>query len=442
MVSYALCQSRTEPRCGPPVYCARTDWNLEPYPDTPPLLGSAGTSITDPNFGSRIFRVSDPASDLAGRRRSFMTTASAEQNTWNADSTEFYVHVREGQRIVYDFDPAKMRLGRAKLVKAPWQADPDFSYVRPNTLYGIRYLDPAFQEYNVKTDEITRLHKVSDCFLLQKGESANASLTVSADDQRFSTILGPQQDRNYVIYIFDRQLGCRWYNTQTGEIGGKWGPTGLISAPDRFSIHSSKMSKSGKFVWIDRGESTVGRSWLVWEVDTTKVTSCQSYCGGHLAMGYSHILGPLGDYHPLNFIIRPLNEVTKTITTTKPPALPSERYWYALHISWNHINTEDSNPACLSTYSAYNPKSQGKALDTMAAGENEILCIEVDGKDHKVWRFAHTYSTAQGGFWSTPRGNLSQDGRFYLFTSDWENSLGIEPETRSFRTDVFLVELR
>jgi hypothetical protein len=371
-----------------------------------------------------------------------MTTASAEQNTWNADNTKFYVHISEGQRIVYDFDPSKMRLGKGMLVQAPWQADPDFSYIRPNALYGIRYLDPAFQEYDVKTREITRLHKVSDCFPLPKTDSANGSLTVSADDQRFSTILGPGQDQNYLIYIFDRKLGCRWYNTQTGQIGGKWGPTGTISAPDRFSIHSSKMSKSGKFVWIDRGQSTVGQSWLVWDVDTTRVSSCPTYCGGHLAMGYGHILGPLGDYHPLDFILRPLNDLTKTVTTTKPPSLPSERYWYSLHVSWNHINPEDSNPACLSTYSPYNPKATGKALDTIGPGENEILCIEVDGKNSKVWRFAHTYSTAQSGFWSTPRGNLSQDGRFYLFTSDWENSLGIEPDTRALRTDVFLVELR
>ena len=63
----------------------------------------------------------------------------------------------------------------------------------------------------------------------------------------------------------------------------------------------------------------------------------------------------------------------------------------------------------------------------------------MDGKDSKVWRFAHTYSTAKNGFWSTPRGHVSQDGRFFMFTSDWEDQLGKAPS--KYRTDVFVVEL-
>jgi hypothetical protein len=33
---------------------------------------------------------------------------------------------------------------------------------------------------------------------------------------------------------------------------------------------------------------------------------------------------------------------------------------------------------------------------------------------HLSWRFAHTYSTPRNGFWSTSRGNVSQDGRFFV----------------------------
>ena len=74
--------------------------------------------------------------------------------------------------------------------------------------------------------------------------------------------------------------------------------------------------------------------------------------------------------------------------------------------------------------------------------ENEIDCVETDRKASKVWRFAHTYSTAQNGFWSSPRGNVSQDGRFFMFTSDWEDQLGQAPNNHGYRTDVFIVELR
>jgi hypothetical protein len=78
-------------------------------------------------------------------------------------------------------------------------------------------------------------------------------LSVSADDRRLMTVLGPQQDHNYMVYIYDRDKGCRWYNTQTGEVGGKWGPRGMIPAPYRFGVHDARISKSGEFVEISGG---------------------------------------------------------------------------------------------------------------------------------------------------------------------------------------------
>jgi hypothetical protein len=81
-------------------------------------------------------------------------------------------------------------------------------------------------------------------------------------------------------------------------------------------------------------------------------------------------------------------------------------------------------------------------LDAVDAWENEVLCVSTDEKNPKIWRFAHTYSTGKGGFWSTPRGNVSQDGRFFMFTSDWENQLEGDKATNDHRVDVFVVELR
>jgi hypothetical protein len=52
---------------------------------------------------------------------------------------------------------------------------------------------------------------------------------------------------------------------------------------------------------------------------------------------------------------------------------------------------------------------------------------ETDGQASKVWRFVHTFSRARNGCWSTPQGNVSQDGRFFMFTSDWEDQLGKAP---------------
>ena len=68
-----------------------------------------------------------------------------------------------------------------------------------------------------------------------------------------------------------------------------------------------------------------------------------------------------------------------------------------------------------------------------------------------MWRFAHHRSNVgrddgQAGtyFWYQPHANISPNGRWALFTSNWEKTLGIasisEPEG-IYRTDVFIVRL-
>lgn len=428
--------------CGPPIYCARTDRRVEPYPKTPPTLGPAGSIIADPSFHSRILRVTDPKSDPDGLGRSMMSPASAETNAWNSDGTRFYVLTAGGQYVLYDFDPVKMKAHPRELLPFP---EGDFSHTRPNILYAASSNNPAFQQYDVSNGQITKLQKVSDCVKLRASDLA-FSVSVSADDERMATMLGPEQDRNFMVYVYDRKLGCRWYNTQTGEIGGQWGPKGTISAADRYLIHNTNISPSGKYIWVERGSSSVGNWWLIWEVETMKVTACPSWCSGHHVVGYSHVVGPSGERHPLDLLSRPLNNLNATNSLVADLAAGDSQHWYDQHLSWNNADPNDDNPFCLSTYNGGNPNIPGAPLDAAGPWENEILCVEPHARDStgsRVWRFAHTFSTAKNGFWSTPRGNVSQDGRFFMFTSDWEDQLGREPSNKQqYRTDVFIVELR
>ena len=69
-----------------------------------------------------------------------------------------------------------------------------------------------------------------------------------------------------------------------------------------------------------------------------------------------------------------------------------------------------------------------------------------------VWRFAHHRSDMRNdqdatrmSFWYEPRPNVSHDGRWVLFTSNWEKTLGTDPTadpTSGARHDVFVVELK
>lgn len=421
-------------------YHARTDTRVESYPNSAPQMGPAGSVITDPSFGSRILRVTDEKADPTGKGRWLATPSSAEQNPWNANSTIFYVNTAGGQYLVYDFEPGKMSARQRGVIRAGWGGEPQFSYTRSDIVYGVRGRNAAFQEYEISRGKVNTLHTISDCV---RSDTPGHSITVSADDERMSTSVGPQQDENYLVYVYDRKRGCRWYNTETGEIGGQWGAKGQIEAPDRFRIHNQRLSKSGKFIWIQRGHNIKGKHWVVWEVDTMKVAACPSQCRGHNAVGYSHLITPSGFVHPLNLIERRLDnldDVKPLISGLQP--LNGVQFWYDSHLSWNNADPQDSKPICLSTYLESNPKTPGMTPAVFHAWDNEIVCVATDGKDSKVWRFAHTYSTAKNGFWSTPRGNVSPDGRFFMFTSDWQDQLGMKPSGNGYRTDVFIVELK
>lgn len=425
----------------PAVYSARTDRRTEPYKETPPAIGPAGSLITDPSFGSRILRVTDSRSDPKQAGRSLFSPSSAEQNSWNKTSTMFYVNTAGGSFVLYDFDPTAMKARFASAPNLPWTSEPQFSFSQANILYGMATREPVFQQYDVAKGKLSDVNDASKCVKLQSSDLGH-SVTVSADDNRFMSTLGPQQDKNYLVYVYDRTRGCRWYNTQTGEIGGQWGPKGTISPPDRFLVHNSRLAKSGKFVYVTRGGGPgIGQGWVVWEIDTMNVGVCPRGCKGHHVLGYSHILGPSGLSHPLDVWLRPMNHLDE------PSPLiaglePARNFWYDSHYSWNNVDPNDSSPVCFSTYRPTNPDVPGKQLLVTGPWENEIDCAETDGKGSKVWRFAHTYSTARNGFWSSPRGNVSQDGRFFMFSSDWQDQLGKDPKNDKYRIDVFVVELK
>jgi hypothetical protein len=347
-----------------------------------------------------------------------------------------------GRYLLFDLDPSTMKAQRRTTPGPQWGSEPQFSFSQPNILYGVRANETKIEQFDLARGQLTTIVDPSNCVKLGAGNHGS-SVSASADDRRFLAVFGPQQDKNFLVYIYDRAKGCRWLNTQTGEIGGEWGPKGNISFGRRFGIHDARISKSGEFVLI----SGSNEGPVFWEVDTLSVTLCPQHapsaCGGHHAMGYSHLINPSGQSHPMDLRIRALTHPETSFPLI--PQLEKTEGWYDKHISWNNVTPEDTAPACLSTYRRDNPAIPGLPLTVKGPWENEIDCVETDGKGSRVWRFAHTYSTAQNGFWSTPRGNVSRNGRFYMFTSDWENQLGAPaggPREQKHRTDVFIVELR
>lgn len=278
------------------------------------------------------------------------------------------------------------------------------------------------------------------------------------------------------IYI-GTSPGGETLQTQRGPVGGVTyiQSTPLKRSPVRppsinsagYTIHDARMSKSGRIVRITQAfRGTL----YFWVPGTASVIPCitwppdqqvAGYCGGHMAMGYSHLVNSTGYFDDMGVAIHRLPDLRKWRLLVNP--LPKQVEWREdKHFSWSDANPPDTMPVCGSLYVDANVRGGNGTQDVRTnpvlqirrAWDREIFCLATSGPS-KVWRFAHDRATGTSNarapvntdFWATPRGNVSPDGRFYLFTSNWEWSLGNEPGSRGCpsagqcRTDVFIVEL-
>ena len=82
------------------------------------------------------------------------------------------------------------------------------------------------------------------------------------------------------------------------------------------------------------------------------------------------------------------------------------------------------------------------------AWDDEVIAIATDGPSI-VYRFCHHRTDVRDEanplstyFWYQPLASVSPDGRWLLFSSNWEKSLGADPtDPGRSRQDVFLVAL-
>lgn len=426
---------------GPPVYCARTDMNLQK--ETPMPAPAVNAVFNDPDFGSQMVRVTD-SQILTGAGHpnlNYITNSSAEQNTWNTDSTKFYVIGTGGNYLLYSFDAATMQVTWDQIPNSNNSAIPvegdAFSRTDPNVVYGwVNGPGHTIAEYNISSNTTTNLVDTSSCVPGLSLVSSMDDVSVSAGDQRLLTYEGgPVQDTDMFVVVYDRTSGCRWYNTQTGQIGGQWGPSGPATTRASFLLHNARIAISGDWAVLD---GTTQR--YVWEIGTQNVYLCSinssPYCGGHTVGGYTHLINSSGTVDDMNVVIRPFSLPNSSIPLIHPLPTPVE-WTYDKHWSWNDDDLSDSMPVCGSTY-----LEQVGGRSITRTWDREVVCIRTDGVQSEVWRFAHNRSVYNGDFESTPRGNVSQDGKFFMFTSTWENQLGLQTGSRTlYREDVFIVRL-
>jgi hypothetical protein len=455
---------------GPSTYTSRSDNATVQLPTPIPDIGNltgAGTIITDPDFNNQIVRITDANTNPNLVNHSFQTTTSgsADQNIWNMNSTLFVIGDDEGGLNPYSFNSLTMRASR--LYVSTFSATGGlrigsqsgaWSHTVATLLYYKDETGPAIDSMNfsslITPPNPTVVYNFatssSNCLpsTFNGGTTWGSDVGTSANDTVFGGAWSDSGGQDTGIYatVYKVGSGCRWYNTQTGEVGGDWGPAGSIGLPDSYTIHNARISKDGNWLVIDNAgclniSCTGGRYY--WEVGTTTVMVCagNDNCSGHFTEGYIHWVN---DPNEMVSEIRNFSDPDGPYELVKGNPFGLAPPWDT-HQSWNNVNSTDTTPVFETTASPTTPFP--------AAYYNEILAMAANGSA-KVWRFCHSFITgplpdnsynfdAQYGI-----GSVSQDGHFFIFTSDWISTLGSNSGESictagvDCRSDVFVVKLK
>jgi putative Ig domain-containing protein len=448
--------------CGPPAYgCSRTDQDIVQLPSRPPNAGNlkgAGTIVTDPSFGNRMVRITDantnPSPTFVNRSYVSAASGSADDNPWNTDSTLLVVQDTGGNSFPFTFNPGTLQAARMYVSSFPTtnglmlHDSGNWSRINPNVFYTSS--GTAISKYNF-TDRtnppspqpVYDFTSGRNCLPAGFTETWNTRGGVSGDDTVFGMAYSNGGGQGSGVYAVAYKVGsgCSILNTSTGQVGGDWGATGTINIADRWTIHNAKLSKDGNWLIIVSDTCTSAKCTVgpyFWQVGTTNVGSCGQgpHCTGHWTEGYSHFINnnQIGNQES-----RPLSDATAVSELT--PMLPTTlQGTLDEHASWNNADSADSLPIIVSFWSPSSPFP--------AAWYNEITGVAADGSG-KVWRFAHSFITGKSQVFNAfyGIGSVSQDGRFFLLSSDWMGTLGSESGTSSCtigedcRGDVFAVEL-
>jgi hypothetical protein len=207
-----------------------------------------------------------------------------------------------------------------------------------------------------------------------------------------------------------------------------------------FGAASAYIERSGRFVIIRNSASApAGRLLTVWDLQTGTVYDATNQLGGTDTAGFGTLVnqsGYAGDQ--LEWSLRSLtaSNIGNPSYLINPANLPTpHQSIYDVRMSWNNAEAGTLTPMFASI-----ARNAQQTTQPWRAWDDEIVGVAADGSG-TVWRFAHHRS-----LWSTnandlPRGIVSQDGKWVVFTSNWDRKLGTDPSNGSNRLDVFVVEL-
>jgi hypothetical protein len=433
-----------------------------------PALGPAGSTFRDPVFKSTITRVTDAMTRPGTPNRSYRTPSSPHQNTWSAKSSYFYVIGSNGAgAIPFAFDPST---GTARRIQPSgsgeggmvlkFYIEPQFSYVDDAIIFGsfngVGSTKRTIDQYDFRTGAYTTLFNLDTL----AGGLANTYIGGIASSggpvERIMAFFGgASQDRHRYVVVFDRANPQKRQvvDTVASTINGAPSPVRLD-----FKLHHVAIDRSGRYVMLystsaDQTGARKAAQEYLWDLESGRITELGTAAlpYGHDAFGYGTYVNKdcctSSTWDAGQWQFRALASPLATRDLVKTVLKPQQVYM-ADHTTWNNARPDRLLPVVSGTYRF------GANTTPWRAWDDEIVAIQTDaaGAESTIWRFAHHRSdvsydgdASRVAFWYQPHPNISQDGRWVLFTSNWEKTLGVDPVPEpgtAARQDVFLLELK
>ncbi|HKR79673.1 MAG TPA: hypothetical protein VJR69_08200 [Nitrospira sp.] len=426
----------------PSTYSAYTGTDAKAIPSAP-ALGAANSIINDPTFGSRILRVTD-ANTFSGN--SLIPEYAGYYRTWNANSTALKLMNGQGSSYWLEFNPSTFKVGDGSArpqvhpLSFPWSWE--WSAVDPDVIYFLNGNQLA--KYNKVTTLVTNLGGPPN------GDSVTMHVTVVGQDSWVCATAGAGSQNTYTkIYCLDpnNPSQSKFIDVVNKTINGikqsdlNW-PTS--AAGQTIGIHSMYGSAVGGWLdvvfhqqsWGANGDSVFNLARNTWSL----VTSADTRWSGHASMGNSKFVNGAGSINGVDSrgaLLRDPDHLMDTTQYTSIMQPPSTVGWYdAEHSSWFNASTNPQAPVLFSRYNCAAPPGP-------LTWYGEIIAAATDGSN-TVWRFAHNHNGGLVGFAGQSFAQISNDGRWVLFSSYWDGKLGAAAGDFGFSTriDTFIVDLQ
>jgi hypothetical protein len=424
----------------PSTYSAYTGTDPKPLPP-PPALGPANVAISDPTFGTQILRVTDENTQSG---QSFISIDAGFFRAWNADSTAIKLTGPHGDGYWLEFDPSTFKVGNGSsqpvVHPLPFGARWEWSTIDPDIIY---YLNGSqIARYNKATGVSTNLAGPST------GDPVGYMAVGVGRDYWVCAAAGPGiQDTWTKIFCVNptNPSITRLIDIVNKTINGvpQGDPSWPTSAPNQvLGIHSISGGIGASWLevtfhqqsWGANGGAVFNLSSNTW----TRITNADIYWSGHVSMGngkYANSSGSINGLDSRGMVLRNPDDAMNSGEyrfIAQPPS-PWNGWCDADHSSWLNSVTNPNAPILISRY--------GESSCYQHAWAGEIDAAAVDGSN-TVWRFAHTHNSGSSCYYGEAFAQISNDGRWALFSSPWDGTLGSDTAFGcSNRIDAFIVDL-